>query len=130
MVEDKKISDAVHLLLKGGKMLGFHCQNCETPVFDMDGNIFCPHCGKRYNITEKDGKMIVESVDDIPDQPEESAELPVLQKFESQGYPSDKLELLFNKIATKAASSDNIHEIKELVGLLREIAEIIKLLKD
>ncbi len=128
MVEDKKISDAVQLLLKGGKMLGFHCQSCDTPLFQVNDDIFCPHCKRKYKIVEKDGEKSVELVDTSLDKTD-SDEKNLSEKPDHHEKALEKMEMLFDKIAIKALESDNIHELKELVNLLKEIAEIIRLLK-
>ncbi len=130
MAEDKKISDAVQLLLKGGKMLGFHCNSCDTPLFEMEEDIFCPHCKKRYRIVEIDGKKAVEPVESVSSQTESHNETYTAQKFENYEKLSEKVEVLFDRIASRALDSDNIHEIRELVKLLRELAEILKKLRE
>ena len=130
MVEDKKISDAVHLLLKGGKMLGFHCQSCGTPLFQMEDDIFCPHCNKRYIIVERDGKKVVDPVDDSPVKTESAPKTNVSLSSRIHENLLEKVETLFDKIAVRALNSDNIHETMELVKLLKEIAEVIRLLKN
>ncbi|EHP84931.1 Sjogren's syndrome/scleroderma autoantigen 1 family protein [Methanotorris formicicus] len=36
-------------LLKGAKMLGEHCEKCGTPLFEKDGEVYCPICKIKGN---------------------------------------------------------------------------------
>ncbi len=126
MAEDKKISDAAQLLLKGGKMLGFHCNECGTPLFQMESNIFCPHCQKKYRVVEKDGKKTVEPVKDaIHHTPVHERKISA-ERHVNREILVKKLEALFDKIAAEALESDSIHDVRELVKIMREISEILK----
>ena len=128
MVEDKKISEAVELLLKGGKMLGFHCMECDTPLFQVRDSIFCPHCKKKYKIVEKDGNRAVIQAGELPVQSATYIETGDSEKIIDNESLLEKVEKIFDKIAAKALNSDNIYEIKESVTLLKELAEILKIL--
>ncbi|AEF96552.1 Sjogren's syndrome/scleroderma autoantigen 1 family protein [Methanotorris igneus] len=36
-------------LLKGAKMLGDHCEKCGAPLFEKDGEVYCPICKIKGN---------------------------------------------------------------------------------
>jgi UPF0148 protein len=36
-------------LLKGAKMLGEHCEKCGAPLFEKDGEVYCPVCKVKGN---------------------------------------------------------------------------------
>ena len=38
------IKDMADILLKGGKMLGRSCPECNAPLFQQDGRVFCARC--------------------------------------------------------------------------------------
>ncbi len=126
MVEDKKISDAVELLLKGGKMLGFHCNECDTPLFEMESNVFCPHCQKKYRIIEKDGTKVVEPAEESAYHIQSHDDAASAEWHEDRKNLAEKLEALLDKIVTEALKSNSIHDVKELVGIMKEITEILK----
>ncbi|MEA1993000.1 MAG: Sjogren's syndrome/scleroderma autoantigen 1 family protein [Euryarchaeota archaeon] len=44
------------LLLSGAKMTGNHCKKCLYPLFEKNGELFCPNCGseKKEDLT-RDG---------------------------------------------------------------------------
>ncbi len=57
VVSDKKISEkgiasAAELLYKGAKMLAHSCPECKMPLFEKDGRVFCPSCGREVIIEE------------------------------------------------------------------------------
>jgi uncharacterized Zn finger protein (UPF0148 family) len=39
-----EIKDMAEILLKGGKMLGKSCPECNAPLFQREGQVFCARC--------------------------------------------------------------------------------------
>ncbi|RLF87862.1 hypothetical protein DRN34_00795 [Thermococci archaeon] len=47
-LSDKEIREIITpLLLSGAKMLDRHCPKCGSPLFELNGRIFCPICEHR-----------------------------------------------------------------------------------
>ncbi|MFQ5815806.1 MAG: Sjogren's syndrome/scleroderma autoantigen 1 family protein [Candidatus Hydrothermarchaeaceae archaeon] len=46
MPSDKTVKDMAEMLLKGAKMLQYHCDTCKSPLFQKEGKIICPVCGE------------------------------------------------------------------------------------
>lgn len=55
-MEDKKISDISKLLIKGAKMLSYHCPDCKIPLFQEGERIFCPSCNREAVIEKTENK--------------------------------------------------------------------------
>ncbi|MFQ6051929.1 MAG: Sjogren's syndrome/scleroderma autoantigen 1 family protein [Candidatus Hydrothermarchaeota archaeon] len=53
-MKDKGIDNMAKLLLAGGKMLGYHCKDCKVPLFDLNGEVICPSCDKKYAFKEEE----------------------------------------------------------------------------
>ncbi|WP_457753938.1 Sjogren's syndrome/scleroderma autoantigen 1 family protein [Thermococcus sp.] len=48
------------LLLSGAKMLDKHCPKCGSPLFELNGKVFCPVCEHRKKQRKADLKGIEE----------------------------------------------------------------------
>jgi uncharacterized Zn finger protein (UPF0148 family) len=46
----------VRALLKKDKMLSYHCPNCNLPLFQREGVVFCVKCGPVKVVKEEDLK--------------------------------------------------------------------------
>lgn len=127
MAEDKKISEAVELLLKGAKMLSYHCPDCMLPVFQQDERIFCPHCMKDFRIVEEKNVRKIVPVDGDDGALHQDLKGP--QTREVGGVEGLVLELL-EKLGRKALSSDSVPEIREIVNTMKELAEIYRMIRE
>ncbi len=56
------------ILLKGGKMLGRSCPECNAPLFQQEGRVFCARC------QWEEGKSGAEAVKEAPPPAEEESE--------------------------------------------------------
>ena len=127
MAEDKKISEAVELLLKGAKMLSYHCPDCMLPVFQQDERIFCPHCRRDFKVVEEKNVRRIVPLDEESGAAQQDLEEQRPQ--EVTGAENLVLEL-FEKLGRRALSSDSVPEIKEIVSVMRELAEIYRMLRE
>ncbi len=48
-MEEDLIKKMANLLLSKAKMLEIHCPTCKIPLFEKEGNIFCPNCNYIFN---------------------------------------------------------------------------------
>ncbi len=126
MAEDKKISEAVELLLKGAKMLSYHCPDCMLPVFQQDERIFCPHCRRDFKVVEEKNVRRIVPLDE--DSGAAQQDLEEQRPQEVAGAENLVLEL-FKKLGRRALGSDSVPEIKEIVSIMRELAEIYRMLR-
>ena len=55
MSNDEHIKRMAYLLKSGATMLEDHCPECDSPLFKIKGDIWCPRCNKRV-ITVKEGE--------------------------------------------------------------------------
>ncbi|MEE9594686.1 MAG: Sjogren's syndrome/scleroderma autoantigen 1 family protein [Candidatus Hydrothermarchaeales archaeon] len=46
MASEKPIKEMADMLLKGARMLQYHCDKCKSPLFQKDGKVICPVCGE------------------------------------------------------------------------------------
>ena len=59
MADEGNIKRMADLLKSGATMLGYHCPECNSPLFSVRGEIWCPRCNKQV-ITAKDGDGLLE----------------------------------------------------------------------
>ncbi|WP_456477793.1 Sjogren's syndrome/scleroderma autoantigen 1 family protein [Geoglobus ahangari] len=136
MAEDKKISEAVGLLLKGAKMLSHHCPSCYLPLFQQDERVFCPHCKREFTLVEDGGKVTVIAVNGGKENGE-SVTSEVESKPKSREIADEleentlaSVEVLLRELAERARGSESIAEIREIVYVMKELAEIYRMLKN
>ncbi|WP_048094691.1 Sjogren's syndrome/scleroderma autoantigen 1 family protein [Geoglobus ahangari] len=136
MAEDKKISEAVGLLLKGAKMLSHHCPSCYLPLFQQDERVFCPHCKREFTLVEDGGKVTIIAVNGEKENGE-SATSEAESKSEGRGAADEiaedtiaSVEILLRELAERARGSESIAEIREIVHVMKELAEIYRMLKN
>ncbi len=53
---EKTIKDMAEMLLKGAKMLPYHCDECMSPLFEKNGVVMCPVHGELEAGKKKEGK--------------------------------------------------------------------------
>jgi len=54
-MSDEHLKSMVNLLKSGATMLQEHCSECNSPLFRVRGEVWCPNCNKRV-ITVKEGE--------------------------------------------------------------------------
>ena len=59
MSGDKSLKRMVDLLKSGATMLGRHCPECNSPLFNIKGEIWCPTCNKRIIIVKEGEEQLV-----------------------------------------------------------------------
>lgn len=122
MVEDKKISESAELLLKGAKMLRYHCPDCLLPLFKDNEKIFCPSCKREFIIEGEEAKTKA--------QPETEREVESKEtKAEIGGDLTRLVECLMENLIKKAMSSESLYEIREIVEIVERLARILERLK-
>lgn len=123
MVQDKKISEAAEILLKGARMLSFHCPECLLPLFQSGDRVFCPSCKREYEIVQNENKVEIKEVNPVEGTVNDSKEKESVKIIDNNKI-EEKLELLIDKLIDKALNSDNSYELKELVGLIKDLSFI------
>jgi UPF0148 protein len=148
-MEDKKISEAVKLLYKGAKMLSYHCPECGTPIFEYEGKMFCPSCGKEA-VFEKDAKeekppVEEKSKDPVTEHklermtdmlPEEGVDRGEVEKDSIRREKSEKIESEFENLeqALKLKLLDIAHllentkspdEIERLIAISERVISLL-----
>lgn len=151
-MSDKKISEAVEILYKGGKMLSYHCPDCSMPLFEKDGKIFCPSCGREAifesdlkegdfaNNPHQDSQVIHEETNHgihLISGKESSDKTETDRRFDHRddavSYPSSeykrlhvKIEIAAERICDMISRAENAKEVRELTESLDRIVEIMK----
>lgn len=125
-VSDEAISRAAEILLKGAKMLSFHCPECKMPLFEKDAKVFCVSCDKDFEIVEVEGKKILKEVlkeGEVRKVAEEIKEKEVKVAKIQAGQNSIILtiENAAIKVAEMIVSSKNTDEICKLTDSLEKI---------
>ncbi|WP_456468509.1 Sjogren's syndrome/scleroderma autoantigen 1 family protein [Archaeoglobus sp.] len=122
-ISEKDISSAAELLYKGAKMLAYHCPDCKIPLFEKDGKIFCPSCGREAVIEgQQEEKMVDERLPE-PRQPSTSQDATEIADL------SKKIELAMSKVCDMIMQSRSVEEVKELSESLEKLADVMKKLK-
>ncbi|NJE25358.1 hypothetical protein E3E22_01665 [Thermococcus sp. MV5] len=63
VLSDKEIREIITpLLLSGAKMLDKHCPKCGSPLFELNGKVFCPVCEHRKKHEEVGLKSVEENL--------------------------------------------------------------------
>jgi len=115
-VSDKKISEAVELLYKGAKMLAYHCPDCKMPLFEKDGKIFCPSCGREAVFEEK--LKEIEKKNEIEVRKEDKVEIELKSLI-------DGVEKAAMKICDLIVNSSEVADIRVLVDSLEKLVNIM-----
>lgn len=119
-MEDKKISDAVELLLKGAKMLAHHCPECSMPLFLHEGKVICPSCRKEMEIVEKGDEVTVKLKEE-----KEKVEKRVKEEFDIEEEMKEVLRIYIKRLASDFDSAEET--IRTIEGILSIIEKIRKL---
>ncbi len=122
-ISDNVISNAAELLYKGAKMLTYHCPDCKLPLFEKDGKIFCPSCG-REAVFEKDLEKVEEKADEKVE-----VEKKIEEKPKIEGDLLERVEMAAKKVCDMIISAENESEVKVLTDSLKTLVEIMDKLK-
>lgn len=134
-MEDKKISDAVELLLKGAKMLAYHCPECSMPLFLHDGKVICPSCKKEVEIVESGREVVVRLKEDLEREEAEKKkvteverpreEIEIAKRWDLEGELKDVLRIYIRRLANDYDSAEQT--IRIINGILEIIENIRRL---
>jgi len=143
-MEDKKISDISKLLIRGAKMLSYHCPDCKIPIFQEGDRIFCPSCNRdviiegpedkkdekeeRYKIQRR---ISLTSKDVNTEKEEVKPEIKMREVLEvSEFYDVDtSLKNAIIRLSKNLEDAKDLKEIKEIVETIDKIASIIERMK-
>ncbi len=131
IVGDKKISEngienAAELLYKGAKMLAYSCPDCKMPLFEMDGKVFCPSCGREVIIeSENETSEVQTESETVHDEKVLKKAKPAVD-FEL----SEKIERAISKVCDMIAESRSVEEIKVLSESLEKLVDVLKKYKE
>ncbi|MCS7121855.1 MAG: hypothetical protein NZ895_04570 [Archaeoglobaceae archaeon] len=130
-MSDKKISDevitqAAEILLKGAKMLSFHCPDCKMPLFEKDSKIFCVSCKKNFEIVEVEGKKILKEKEEKKEE-EQFEKVKIKEKIDFTVISA--VEKAVTRVAELIASSNNAEEIYKLTESLEKVATTLEKVK-
>jgi len=131
IVGDKKISEngiesAAELLYKGAKMLAYSCPDCKMPLFEKDGRVFCPSCGR---------EVIIEGENETSEAQAKSETVhdeKALEKTEPADYVglSEKVERAISKVCDMIVESRSIEEVRVLSESLEKLVDVLKKIKE
>ena len=129
MVEDKKISESAELLLKGAKMLKYHCPDCLLPLFKDNEKIFCPSCKTEYiieesNVIPKVQVSETEKREEVNKRKEKTTTESVLDEDLVK-----LIERLIEKLVKRAISSESLNEIREITEIVERLVYILEKIK-
>jgi UPF0148 protein len=127
IVSDKKISEkgiasAAELLYKGAKMLAHSCPECKMPLFEKDGKIFCPSCGREV-VIEEDSAAKAES----EEKPPESTKPAVKADYDEA---VEKIEMAISKVCDMMVESRSVEEVRVLSDSLEKLVDALKKLRE
>ncbi len=126
-MEDKKISDAVELLLKGAKMLAYHCPECSMPLFLHDGKVICPSCKKEAEIIEKGKNVEVRLKEEHVKEEEMEKRKVIKPKIEKE---EDLEELLKNVLRIYIEKLvDDYDSAEKTIRVINSLLEIIETIR-
>ena len=116
MENDDKIKILSNELLKGAKMLSNHCPKCGYPLFEKDGEIYCPIC-KRFKNNEE-GKKNIE--DKKHKKYKDNAQMPDLENI---------LVEKINYLSFKLKEEEEVSRIKEIAEAIYMLVKVLKKIK-
>ena len=118
-ISEKGISNAAELLYKGAKMLAHHCPDCKVPLFEKDGRIFCPSCGREAvfeeDVFEEDTRARDEEVERVG-RIEETANSNVYRKIEEA----------ISKICDMIIDAKSAEDVKVLSESVEKLASVLE----
>ncbi|HID43089.1 MAG TPA: hypothetical protein EYP30_04810 [Archaeoglobaceae archaeon] len=138
-MEDKKISDISKLLIRGAKMLSYHCPDCKIPLFQDGERVFCPSCNRDAII---EGKENLESVNIKKDayintRESELKESPILDESKNTLRGSqtplpeaeDMMKRTIVKLSEELNRTGDLNKIREIIETIDRIADVLERLR-
>lgn len=125
-ISEKEIESAAELLYKGAKMLACNCSECKMPLFEKDGKVFCPSCGR---------EVIIEGEDELPEAQAESEAVYDETAREKTVFKTDYAELpervekAILKVCDMIAESRSVEEVRILSESLEKLIDVLKKIK-
>ena len=101
-------------------MLAHHCPDCKVPLFEKDGRIFCPSCGREAVFEEDVSEKDVEVVKKTDESTESGKERKDVQR---------KLEEAISKICDMIVSAKTPEEVKGLSESVEKLASVLEKLR-
>lgn len=134
-MSDKKISDdvvmsAAELLVKGAKMLRYHCPECKIPLFEKEEKTFCPNCKREFKIVEEGVEEVEKDFED--EKVEKQAAFGTeTKKFDvvSKSSLIESIEKAAVKICEMIINSNDHQEVKELSESLSKLVAAMEIVK-
>ncbi|MFO7966246.1 MAG: autoantigen p27 domain-containing protein [Archaeoglobaceae archaeon] len=145
-MEDKKISDISKLLIRGAKMLSYHCPECNVPLFQEGDTMFCPSCQKEA-VTEQEGERreskeraktnTINSKSEVQQEDkkvvqDKGAERKTIKSGHTEFRDTDMETSLKNSLArlsNELENANDVKEIKEIVELMDQITSLAERIK-
>ena len=129
MVEDKKISESAELLLKGAKMLKYHCPDCLLPLFKDNERVFCPSCKTEYIIEESNviPKAQVSETEKREEVTKRKKEIITESVLDNDLIKL--IEKLIEKLVRRAMSSESLNEIREITEIVERLTHVLEKIK-
>ncbi len=124
-ISEKGIASAAELLYKGAKMLAHSCPECKMPLFEKDGKIFCPSCGREAVIEG-------ESTSDVPTPVSRTNESPLPDKPAEKGSEPvvvEKVEKAISRVCDLIVESKDVEEVSKLTESLERLTNVLKRLR-
>ncbi|AIY91015.1 hypothetical protein GACE_1991 [Geoglobus acetivorans] len=118
--------------MKGAKMLSLHCPDCMLPLFQKDETVFCPSCKKEFEIIESGNRKILKiKTEEKRDHNQKNTHRESVRADhdENMNTITGKIDSLFSRLLDRAMQTDNFHELKELIHLMKELSEVYSILK-
>jgi UPF0148 protein len=123
-----EIKDMADILLKGGKMLGRSCPECNAPLFQQEGRTFCARCNWQEGGTPGKKPAAKGKATTEPEAPAKGPEEP-----REPGEAQETLEQLQKAIlvriaeyAGKIADKDQSANLKANLEILSELVEVLE----
>uniref|UniRef100_A0A7C3RK40 Uncharacterized protein n=1 Tax=Archaeoglobus fulgidus TaxID=2234 RepID=A0A7C3RK40_ARCFL len=116
-ISEKEIASAAELLYKGAKMLAYNCPDCKMPLFEKDGRVFCPSCGREVIIEgEKETSGL-----------QERSEVEGEMITSETGYVDlyGKVERAISKVCDMIAESRSVEEVRVLSESLEKLVDVL-----
>ncbi len=129
MVEDKKISESAELLLKGAKMLKYHCPDCLLPLFKDNERVFCPSCKTEYIIEESN---VIPKAQISETEKREKVTKRKKEIITESVLDNDLIKLiekLIEKLVRRAMSSESLNEIREITEIVERLTHVLEKIK-
>ncbi len=122
-ISEKGISNAAELLYKGAKMLAHHCPDCKVPLFEKDGRIFCPSCGREAVFEDSAIEKRAEKFESSESSDEGSG------VGGSRETLYEKIERAISRVCDMIVEAGSPEEVKELSESIEKLALVLEKLK-